>query len=402
MECYLSYHAHVLSQSGGGFRSRRSYPSLNHASLAPLTSRFPIDDDVEPQDYFTPRAEDADSYYSAHDAPAKTSYLSSYSVPGTPGLLSHSRSGSRARHQRSTSSSRAHLSDTNLQGQDDIQPFHHQGTKTKRHSSRHHQSDSASRRDAEWMLRAGIALASSTREEKGQSWLAKRESSTSLVDEGKHDVDSPGHLTKMSRRSRSGRSTPAASRSRIVSRRGSRPDLTMTGLEMTSTRQGGSAGGFESPAGDVRHLIPDFVDERIRAEMEFIQQGDYTSDSDDYSDSEDEIDEQEMQRLTRERGFGLGGWFDRMVEWTVFGVDDWPLSYSGGPAVDQVPKNVELADPSPGDEDDQMSISGLTDGPDGASTIGDSEASAVTEKPGEHGGWEDAWWLLGVIKRALV
>lgn len=391
-----------LSQSGGGFRSRRSYPSLNHASLAPLTSRFPIDDDVEHQDYFTPRAEDSESYYSAHDIPAKTSYLSSYSVPGTPGLLSHSRSGSRARHhQRSKSSTPAHLSDTNLQGQDDAQPPHHQAPKMKRHSSRHHPSDSASRRDAEWMLRAGIALASSTREEKGQSWLAKRESSTSLVDEGNYDVESPGHYNKVTRKSRSGRSTPAASRSRVVSRRGSRPDLIMTGLEMTSARQGDS-GSLESPALDVRHFVPDFVDERIRAEMAIIQQEEYTSDSDEYSDSEDDIDEQEMQRLTRERGFGLGSWFDRMVEWTVFGVDDWPLSYSSGP-VDQVPKNVEWAEPGVADEDDdQVSISGRTDRTDGASTISDSEVPAVTEKPGDQGGWEDAWWLFGVMKRALL
>ncbi|KAE8353906.1 hypothetical protein BDV28DRAFT_132170 [Aspergillus coremiiformis] len=391
-----------LSHSGAGFRSRRSYPSLNHASLAPLTSRFPIDDDVEPQDYFTPRPENAESHYSVHGAPAKTSYLSttSYSVPGTPGLLSHSRSGSRARHhQRSRSSTRAHLSDTNLQGQEDTQPFHHQGTRSKRHPSRYHPSNSASRRDAEWMLRAGIALASSTREEKGQSWLAKRESSTSLVDEGNYDVDSPGHFNKMNRRSRSGRSTPAASRSRVVSRRTSKPDLAMTGLEVTA-RLGGSS-DVESPTGDVRLLVPDFVDERIRAEMEVIQQEDYSSESDEYSDSEDEIDEQEMQRLTRERGFGLGSWFDRMVEWTVFGVDDWPLSYSNEP-VDQVPKNVELADPSPVDEDDHVSISGRTDRTDGASTMSDSEAPAMTGKPGEHGGWEDAWWLFGVMKRAIL
>ncbi|KAE8150087.1 hypothetical protein BDV25DRAFT_155028 [Aspergillus avenaceus] len=386
-----------ISQSGGGFRSRRSYPSLNHTSLAPLTSRFPIDDDVESQGYFTPKAEDTSSYYSAHDIPTKTSYLSSYSVPGTPGLLSHSRSGSRARHhQRSKSSTGAHLSDTNLQEQDDSQPFHHQGVKIKGRSSRHPPTDSASRRDAEWMLRAGIALAASTRDEKGQSWLAKRESSTSLVDDANHGVESPGKFHKMARRSRSGRSTPAWSR--VVSRRGSRPDLTMTGLDMTSRRHSGD--GFDSPAGDVRHFVPDFVDERIRAEMETIQQEEYTSESDGYSDSEDEIDEQEMQRLTREHGFGLGSWFDRMIEWTVFGVDDWPLSYANGQPGQEL-KVADLVEPNLATEGDQVSISGRTDEIDGASTMCDSEAPQTTEKAGEHGGWEDAWWLFGVMKRAL-
>jgi hypothetical protein len=176
----------------------------------------------------------------------------------------------------------------------------------------------------------------------------------------------------------------------------------MTGLGMTSTRQGNTA-GIESPSGDVQHLVPDFVDERIRAEMEIIQQEDYTSESDEYSDSEEEIDEQEMQRLTREHGFGLGSWFDRMVEWTVFGVDDWPVSYASVP-VDQAPRHVGLAEPSTTDDndDDHVSISGLTDRTDVASTISDSEIPVITEKPGEVGGWEDAWWLFGVMKRAIL
>ncbi|GFF50408.1 hypothetical protein IFM51744_07328 [Aspergillus udagawae] len=384
------------SQSGSAFRSRRSYPSLNHVSLAPLTNRFPIDDDTEPQDYFSPRDE------RSADTPTRTSYLSSSSVPGTPGVLSYSRSGSRVRlHSRSKSSSRIHRSDSSLQSQDDAQPLHHHpphGSKKKHApSSRHQPSESAGHRDAEWMLRAGIALASSTREEKGQSWLVKRESSTSLVSETNHD----GPV--LARRSRSGRSTPAAhSRwgSRAASRRNSRPDLAMTSLDALSTRPGSNAHDSAGPDEETRHFVPDFVDERIRAEMASIQQfeGGYTSASDEGSDSEDEIDEQELQRLTRERGFGLGSWIDRMVEWTLFGVEDLPLS-ANVPSV-QPAKHPDVSPDENNVLDDHSSAAELTD--DNASVSADeSIGSTVVEKPGENGGLEDAGWLLRVMKRAL-
>ncbi|KAL3410839.1 hypothetical protein V8F44DRAFT_635404 [Aspergillus fumigatus] len=385
------------SQSGSGFPSRRSYPSLNHVSLAPLTNRFPIDDDTEPEDYFSPRDE------RSADTSTRTSYLSSFSVPGTPGVLSYSRSGSRVRlHSRSKSSSRIHRSDSSLQSQDDARPLHHHqhahGPKKKHtSSSRHQPSESAGRRDAEWMLRAGIALASSTREEKGQSWLVKRESSTSLVSET--NVDSP----VLARRSRSGRSTPAAhSRwgSRAASRRNSRHDLAMTSLDALPTRSGSNARDSTRPHEETRHFIPDFVDERIRAEMAFIQQFEdgYASASDEESDSEDEIDEQELQRLTRERGFGLGGWIDRMVEWTLFGVEDLPLSANVQSA--ELAKHPDSSPDNDSVRDDHSSAAELTD--DNASVSADeSIASTVVEKPGENGGWADVGWFLRVMKRAL-
>ena len=78
-------------------------------------------------------------------------------------------------------------------------------------------------------------------------------------------------------------------------------------------------------------LVPDFVDERIRAEMATLGglDGDWEG-SESGSESEDsdempDFDEADLQQLTRERGFGLGSWIDRLVEWTLFGVDDWPV-----------------------------------------------------------------------------
>ncbi|KAL4964767.1 DUF3984 domain-containing protein [Aspergillus stella-maris] len=434
------------SQAQPGSRSRRSYPSLNRISLAPLTPHYPIDDENEnandpdrhghDQDYFSPRNE-------AMDTPTRTSYLSSFSVPGTPGVLSRtpSRSGSRTRHHTRSKSSTIRLSDSSLQDQNANQPLHHHsrntpggltsassGNRTRWHghaAHRHHHSEA---RDPEWMLRAGIALATSAREEKGQSWLVKRESSTSLVSDGKYEVDTVSQSLRSGIKSRprsSGRSTPA-SRSRAASRRNSRPDLSMTGLEMSIPSPISKKSSFHTPPGSasaprtpsqftneqrsrssqsLNHL-PDFIDEQVRAEMRnSLQQqhddDDYDSavpdaswDSQEDSDYE-EIDEREMQRLTRERGFGLGSWVDRMVEWTLFGVDDWPLStISEGVATTQI-ENSRPFITSPSDKDVDDEVKSLSD------SHSNPEITA-TERAGDRGGWEDAGWFLRTIRQALV
>ncbi|PYI34888.1 hypothetical protein BP00DRAFT_422818 [Aspergillus indologenus CBS 114.80] len=487
------------------FRSRRSYPSLHHVSLAPLNPRFLADEDGEEveetgvPDYFN---HPHHNHHDSPDPPTARSYLASFSVPGTPGVLSHShsRSGSRTRHHpRSKSSSRIHhASDPNLQARGASSPLHHhhhqhqphqphhtnRSTRT-RHPANHHQ-------DTEWMLRAGIALASSTREEKGQSWLVKRQSSTSLVsDDHQLSLDFLNHNHNHNhnrhhhpswshggspRHGRSGRSTPAAansrsrraSRSRPSSRVASRADLAMTSLGMATTATSTAASSRrESRTAELltststststntqkteeqqqqqqqtRHLIPDFVDERIRAEMASIQrdenaafdeeeegEDDLSSFTSDYpyldsGDESDEIDEQELQRLTRERGFGLGSWIDRMVEWTLFGVEDWPLSFGGGAGGGDnntvvESRTITIADHHPDNPENgtssthvaaaaaEAAAAASTTSPSIAAddtdtiSVAESEVLSVCEKPGDQGGWGDASWLFRVVKRAL-
>ncbi|PWY93696.1 hypothetical protein BO94DRAFT_511514 [Aspergillus sclerotioniger CBS 115572] len=410
-------HPQQSSQSQSGFQSRRSYPALHHVSLSPLNPRFPIDDDTDARDYFSPRHETPGS-----PGATRTSYLSSFSVPGTPGVLSHShsRSGSRVRlNSRSKSSTRIHSSDTNLQSQGVASPLHHHNEPQRSRTPRHHPTDSTNHRhhpDTEWMLRAGIALASSTREEKGQSWLVKRQSSTSLVSDG-HQLDLDSQQQHWSSRStrhpRSGLSTPAAysrraSRSRPTSRRSSRPDLAMTSLDITraTTRRDvptTTTSGIHTPLeiDYARHLLPDFVDERIRAEMANIQ---HDEDEDTFSNSsstdsmlasEDEIDEQELQRLTREQGFGLGSWIDRMVEWTLFGVDDWPLSAPPPQPLLEHHDHIQILTDEQDHEHEHPTEEADT------ISIPDSDIASIHEKPGERGGWEDAGWLFRIVRRAL-
>lgn len=403
--CAYTNNNQQRSSSRTGFRSRRSYPSLNQISLTPLTPRYPIDDDeddgnqeAESQGYYSARSESPDRPHSAHGhTPTRSSYLSSFSVPGSPGVLSQSRSGSRTRHGRSKSSSRS-------QDAKD-------GRRTPTPRSRHQTSNStggggSGRPDQEWMLRTGIALASSTREEKGQSWLVKRESSTSLASEANYETThahAPSGPRNTSQKSRSGVSTPSGatsrrgSRSHAPSRRSSRPDLTMSGLEMTPHTR------VATPAGEVRDFIPDAVDERIRAEMDLMQQDldEYASETDDESfDSADEIDEKELQRLTRERGFGLGSWLDRMVEWTLFGVDEWPSSSDGGVDHHHAPVPNQTATSSPGEESVHNDL--VEDDNDSVSDKENEPVTAAVKTPGGNGGWEDARWLLHVIKRAIL
>lgn len=180
--------------------------------------------------------------------------------------------------------------------------------------------------------------------------------------------------------------------------------------------------------------LPDFVDERIRAEMASIQRDldarddlSYSSDEDENEpDSEDEIDEQEMQRLTRERGFGLGSWLDRLVEWTLFSVDEWPsprrvqqqrdtvIVANQSSLDDDVQKNPgnNTSKAQPHDDDESQSETTVTDRRNDDTSATDKEEEEyeneddvlpmIIEKPGEEGGWEDAGWLLRVVKRALL
>lgn len=187
-------------------------------------------------------------------------------------------------------------------------------------------------------------------------------------------------------------------------------------------------------------LEADFVDERIRAEMASLQRGD--GDGDDYygdgfegdeeywdgeeygdegseydyssDETPDEFDEADLQRLTRERGFGLGSWIDRLVEWTLFGVEEWPapgLSSTAATRIGTTPTTttVTFEEPLAGgslerDEGhDNLSLaSAELDRYSDIDSVSHAEEPVVVEKPGEQGGWEDASWLFRVVKRAII
>ncbi|EAS33061.3 uncharacterized protein CIMG_04085 [Coccidioides immitis RS] len=424
--------------SSRGFRSRRSYTSLQHISLAPLTSRFPLDDDDGDSDGPVPVKE--------RDPPGRpqlptTSYYSTSSVPTTPPVLSDSRNLSFTNlNKKRKSSKTAPLSDTGLDLLNTQRPPHHH--RTRSHNARerlprvrnHHE-------DNEWLLRAGLALATSAREEKGQSWLVKRESSTSLVSDLNHEPNRRPHphRSQTARRHRSGVSTPIA-----LSRRGSKSQLPSPRSSRASFMTA-AEGGFCSrsvpatPSHDQTEVIPDFVEKTVRDEMRSIisqsckndhnpsRNGDVETASYDYtsrrsslldrsfpssesnyseseSEEESEFGEVEMQRLTRQQGFGLGPWIDRLVEWALFNVEEetspivhtqWADEHDALVSSATARKEVAFthADDQPGSEVETDCES--------TGTADSSSSSGQSEESTEKGAWADVRWLLRVARNAL-
>ncbi|KAM5455750.1 hypothetical protein MaudCBS49596_001651 [Microsporum audouinii] len=437
-----------------GFRSRRSHTSLQHISLAPLSSRFPLDDDTEDGGYFSSINQDSGGVgpdrntYQSHAI--SSSYLSSISVPVTPSLLSQSRNVSQANlTKRKKTSQGMPMSESHLYALDVAGPLHHQ---QPRHHQRSRSYNPRSRKtgasgistpriqDNEWLLRTGLALASSTREEKGQSWLVKRESSTSLVSHNEDGQKSHSRGRREFQGRRSGVSTPLArsrrgSNSHAGSKRSSRVDLAMT--PSCSTGQHLHSGAVTPQSRDIPGLVPDFLDESIREELAALQTHSPTDDSaasrggaepdsmpvsyqeyynydlDSDDDSEDEaVSEAEVHRLTRERGFGLGSWIDRLVEWTVFGPEDESVqpptlgnSYRPGQRTTFSTEGNTRAeiDLNPRDQLETVSDAG-TNISEGTNPDTEILSSALEVAPADaQGGWtNDLRWLLRAAGNAVL
>ncbi|PBP19396.1 hypothetical protein BUE80_DR009890, partial [Diplocarpon rosae] len=146
----------------------RSHTNLSHLTLAPLTSRLPLSDaDALPL--------------------SSSSYIEGRSAPTTPSILSRSSSRVSLKKPMSIalpkSKSSTHLLAARKQPRGATTPG---GTRLKNELNLSAYSEK-DRSDSDWLLRAGAAISSSTRESKGQSWLVSRASSTSLT--GQRDED---------------------------------------------------------------------------------------------------------------------------------------------------------------------------------------------------------------------
>ncbi|KAF1834990.1 hypothetical protein BDW02DRAFT_579170 [Decorospora gaudefroyi] len=415
-------------------RSRRSYPNLHNLSIAPLSAKYPLDASQPPtpdeQGTHTPR----------------TSYIAQKSAPTTPGVLSlsQSRSNSRQRAKKAYAYDSYFIS-PNSETRDvgDIPKAKstsllHPGvsfadevleadSKKERHHTRkrtaplplrspvikYHTKES----NDEWLHRAGLAIAGEMRESKGQGWLVRRESSTSLVGQTDEYEQHPSHddrhmallsgehvgdsefpvfySPRMSRAgsritSRVGSRVPSARQSRRGSRVGSRADL-MTSLA-PSGRQSLDISELEE-----RFIEPDFIG----------------------ADEESDGDEEEVARLARERGFGLGGWMDRLIGWTLFSVEE----DEEGSDEDEVEDDTRLRLDNITKEElklrreveakrrklerEAIIAASALRRQDGDATTTDSESRPSTADPQrpptneEAGGWQDAAWLLSVASKAL-
>ncbi|KAK0740564.1 hypothetical protein B0T18DRAFT_431858 [Schizothecium vesticola] len=379
----VAYNQH----SAAARRKNRSSTSLHHLTLAPLTTKLPIDDDGDDL---------------ANLPLATPSYIQGKSAPTTPRLLSRSpaRSPHPSRGGGTTTPSDARLpkskSTTHL-------PHHRAaraqpGSPTLKRRPGGQDPSSHDRTDSDWLLRAGALISTETRESKGQAWLVSRASSTSVggmmrdPDEDAFERELREQLAASGSRRHSGAgasedggdhiSSPPYSRygsrvqsrvgSRSVSRVGSRSHL-ITPLEM---RSAATADGY-FPAMERGEVIPgpDFVnlDEPLEA-------GDEVDTSLE--------DEAYVRRLVKKGNGGVGTWFDSVLGLQLFSVEE---------------------DSEESDEEE-----GTTEGEGdesqprrSASTMRLEGLKAATKEPvpppnPEQGGWHDAAWLLTVASKVIL
>ncbi|KPI43803.1 uncharacterized protein AB675_6412 [Cyphellophora attinorum] len=278
---------------------RRSHPNIQHLSLAPLTPRYPID----PADYLAYH----DPTTSTLHTSTSISHIAALPTPG--GILTNSPARSRANSR--TRLKRKVKSHVNIATPDtDGAPSGAVGSAGYGHSvlrplqpggrvsgSKSHSNlnitTPAFEGDSSWLVQTGLALTESSRENKGQSWLGKRDSSTSLVGmvtapvspvEERGRGGPTGSLSvigstygsgtasglNVSAYVRSGRATPNRSRgnSRAGSRRGSRRMLAMTPASPTLGRDAPAEqpDAIAAMKQELEIIQPDWADADTKAE----------------------------------------------------------------------------------------------------------------------------------------
>lgn len=370
----------------------RSSTNLNHLTLAPLTSRFPLADSDIPTE-------------PSHHV----SYIEGRSAPTTPSILAHSsrvslRKPGAAGLPKSKSST--HLLPSRTQPRSGATTPG--GSKRKSVAKEDLNLSTLSgkdRNDSDWLLRAGAAISSSTRESKGQAWLVSRASSTSLTAErdeeeeelqrelarereqtsrrgsrrgsaaGAFDADDEFSPVTTRRSLSFGPATGTGSRpmsrfgSRANSRRGSRAQL------FTPLVAGGQQDGY--------------FDQRDFGQEEFIAEPDFVDAEEDGDEDEDEAkkDEVLVRKLARASNLGLGGLVERMLGWSLFAVDE-----------DGEETEVEIMDEK--GEDSEISSRTSRLNLRGVETPIEDKMPPLRDD--EAGGWQDAAWLLSVATKVLL
>ncbi|RMY78000.1 hypothetical protein D0863_00957 [Hortaea werneckii] len=437
-------------------RPKRSTTNLANLRLAPLSTKFTDD---QPTNYTT-----AKSPYEEHNdftfARNHSSYLQGRSAPSTPGILS--RSSSR-KHLGGGLSRRGSLYE------DETPPYHYAGaaqnppdqirtdvgsgqipkaksdaallsqqrlsdygvplrrkhytrsrTGTSTPTGRRTSAETAENDEDDnddWLTRTRASTHALLQEAKGQSWLATRDSSTSLahLDSDADDIVDDEGYEEMAAASSSGNTaatasqrqpnrlridppSPAAMRVRSPvwgSRYGSRSGSKRTSRRGSTTAfhtpmaapptSAGAESYFDNGDGELRgeQMEPDFVD--LPPQRKGGEQGGGGGGA--------AADENELARLTSEKSFGLGRLVDQIMGFNLFKVEE------GQESTDD-------------DEVDERERDELTDA---ASRLAAEakrrreEKERLTALPpaprdvGEEGqgGWQDAAWLLSVASKAL-
>lgn len=370
-------------------RNNRSFINVNHLTLAPLTSRFPIHDSHELPD-------------AAPVSRGHVSYIEGKSAPTTPGVLS--RSSSRVsllkpNHGGLTKSK----SSTNVPATRPKSITPTAGGKLKRGLGKDDISLSSlsatDRNDSDWLLRAGALISSETRESKGQAWLVSRASSTSLT--GQRDEDEE-ELERQLAKERESRLTsrrgsaadaddefsPVTTRmsfgggSRSVSRYGSRP------TSRTHSRRG-SKGNLFTPLAMTEKERDSYFEEQkeLPAEPDFVD-----VDETGYDEEQAVEDEIIVKHLAKRGSLGLGTWVEKLMGWSLFAVEEDAEDSDGGTESEE---KTDASDAAP-----TKKKRGSKDVVDGTTDIALDEK--LPPPRDDEGGWQDAAWLLSVATKVLL
>ena len=162
-----------------------------------------------------------------------------------------------------------------------------------------------------------------------------------------------------------------------------------------------TAAGQRTPSAG---LEDGYFGEQMVAEPDFVE-----------PDNELVGDEEEvarLARLARERGFGLGGWMDRLIGWTLFRVEE------DGEDTEDDDEDTEREESLTEERlklrkevearrrklEREMIIGASTTGSKEKGDKGDTEESIETQSTASdsEGGWQDAAWLLSVASKVLL
>lgn len=280
--------------------------------------------------------------------------------------------------------------------------FGHRKPNSHRESSlRIHTSDSS------WLIQTGLALTEGSRETKGQSWIVKRESSTSLASPSYTALEDRPTIHTSIHPGRSARATPSISR-RSSFKRGSRRSLAMTPALHTPLPMRDDELDY--------HPLPDWADDRTQAEIaahvenEMADEFDYDGDPygvldfegqfDSDDDDDDKNDEDEVRREILASRHHLGRWIDGIVD-ALLRLEDVPDSASE-PNLDLEAANGRSLKDSPSDTQPQQLPSPKTEHK--GSELSQFTPDDSVEPPPvqrEGGLWDDVAWFGRLLARTV-
>lgn len=377
-------------------RKIRSSTNLAHLSLAPLTTKLPINDTEMIFSELTVQT----SY--------NTSYLQGKSAPTTPSLLARSPAQAKSPSRHGALTPRRHGATTpNLPKSKSATHLasrtHKSGTTTpggyrrgpRRDANEDAQQTSAprGRTDSDWLLRAGVLISSETRESKGQSWLVSRASSTSLSrrEDGVDNQEDAEQDTF--ERERLARENLISSKH--ASRRGSLAFMLDDDLLVASRRESGHASRTGSRSQLVtpgeRAAVDSYFAGQAMADDDFVPGPDFVNLNEkleafgtDIHTAQD--DEAAVRRLVKGGSGQSHTWLGNILGWNLFSVEE----------NDEEDEDLD-GDGSDGEAEDCLSESsgperefrGMTSFP----------AQPLSPPTVDEGGWQDAAWLLSVASK---